>query len=604
MGFLSEVPLEDRFGPLEVFQNGFGCIPNLVRAQSLLPRLIEAHGIKERAIRLHDGALSRIQREHILLCVAASRLDAYCASLDGNILRNLGAADIQIKSLLKDHRSAHLSAADACLLDFCLKLSSNPTSVGSEDADLLRQHEFQDEAIIEAIATTGLAMYRCTLSTGLGPELDFETPGLPREVGAGTPLSRRNTHSTPDPKRPYVRAPYLSRESFPPFAIFQKTHGFIPNVFRAQTLRPDLIAAEIHSMAPVLMPEDFLKRSQKECILLAVSAANLNSYCVAAHCNILRGLGMPAEEGDQIAADHHQSALPDKDKAMLDFAVKLGARFSDFSRADILQLQALGFTDQQILECIAVTALNNFTNTVQMGLGAAPDFEPPLVFEKNKLHLPPVEGRLMAGECAVRSSTTAAFDAEVGLAAEARAGNLDAFEELIRRNSQPVYRALVSILGSQDDAQDAMQDVLLSAFRYISRFQGRSKFSTWLVSIARNTAFQRLRERRNDESLDEGILDEDHDYRPRQVRAWQDNPEQQYAQSEVKELVEKGIMGLPRKYRVVVMMRDIEQLSTDEVARQLGLTVPAVKVRLLRGRVMLREWLSPHFAKDAREVAP
>jgi RNA polymerase sigma-70 factor (ECF subfamily) len=67
--------------------------------------------------------------------------------------------------------------------------------------------------------------------------------------------------------------------------------------------------------------------------------------------------------------------------------------------------------------------------------------------------------------------------------------------------------------------------------------------------------------------------------------------------------VEKGIMGLPRKYRQVVMMRDIDQLSTDEVARQLGLTVPAVKVRLLRGRLMLREALSPHFARDVRGVA-
>ena len=145
-----------------------------------------------------------------------------------------------------------------------------------------------------------------------------------------------------------------------------------------------------------------------------------------------------------------------------------------------------------------------------------------------------------------------------------------------------------------------MQDVLLKAFKHISGFQGRSKFSTWLVSVARNTALQRLRERRNDESLDEGRVDEDDDYRPRQVRAWQDDPEQQYAESEVKQLVEKGIMGLPRKYRQVVMMRDIDQLSTDEVARQLGLTVPAVKVRLLRGRLMLREVLSPHFAKDVK----
>jgi RNA polymerase sigma-70 factor, ECF subfamily len=80
------------------------------------------------------------------------------------------------------------------------------------------------------------------------------------------------------------------------------------------------------------------------------------------------------------------------------------------------------------------------------------------------------------------------------------------------------------------------------------------------------------------------------------VRAWQDNPEQLYSASEIRQLVERGIMALPAKYRIVVMLRDIEQLSTDEVARQLELSVPAVKVRLLRGRLMLREFLSPYFA--------
>jgi len=103
---------------------------------------------------------------------------------------------------------------------------------------------------------------------------------------------------------PYVHAPYLSPTTFAPFAILDKTHGFIPNFFRAQTLRPDLLAAEVEAVAAILLPEDILTRLQKECILLAVSAANLNSYCVAMHCNLLRGLGMRPEEGDQIAVDY------------------------------------------------------------------------------------------------------------------------------------------------------------------------------------------------------------------------------------------------------------------------------------------------------------
>ena len=107
-------------------------------------------------------------------------------------------------------------------------------------------------------------------------------------------------------------APYLSPKTFAPFAVVQKSHGFIPNFFRAQTLRPDLLEAELEAVGRILLPEDALTRVQKESILLAVSAANLNSYCVAMHCNMLRGLGMPSEEGDQIAVDHHQSSLSDR----------------------------------------------------------------------------------------------------------------------------------------------------------------------------------------------------------------------------------------------------------------------------------------------------
>ena len=145
-----------------------------------------------------------------------------------------------------------------------------------------------------------------------------------------------------------------------------------------------------------------------------------------------------------------------------------------------------------------------------------------------------------------------------------------------------------------------MQDTLLNAFKHIGGFQGRSKFSTWLVSIARNTALQVLRGRKSIESLDQSGNEEDQDFRPRQVRAWQDNPEQCHSKSEIRQLVERGILGLHAKYRVVVMLRDIEQLSTDDVARQLGVSVPAVMRRLLRGRLMLRELLAPHFTTSTK----
>jgi len=161
---------------------------------------------------------------------------------------------------------------------------------------------------------------------------------------------------------------------------------------------------------------------------------------------------------------------------------------------------------------------------------------------------------------------------------------------------------LMAILGDAEEAQDAMQDAFLSAFKHIAGFQGRSKFATWLVSIARNTALQRLRDQKNMESLDDGAFEGEEEFRPRQVRAWQDNPEQLYSKTETRQLVERGIVRLPAKYRVVIMLRDIEQLSTEEVAQELGLSVPALKTRLLRGRLMLREQLSQHFTVNVRRT--
>lgn len=142
----------------------------------------------------------------------------------------------------------------------------------------------------------------------------------------------------------------------------------------------------------------------------------------------------------------------------------------------------------------------------------------------------------------------------------------------------------------------------LKAFQHLGGFEGRSKFSTWLLSIANNTAVQRLRERKNVESLDAG--GEEEGFRPRQVRAWTDNPEQVYAKAEMRTLVQNGVRRLPPKYRVVLVLRDIEQLSTEEAAAALGLAIPALKARLLRGRLMLREALSPHFTEGALGVSP
>ena len=607
MSFLRNTGREQGFDPFAVFREGFAFVPNLVQAQSALPRVIEAQAKLEEAVCLRDGAISRIHKERILLSIAADRRDTYWVALDAKLLASLGVSEAHIDNLLTDCEHAGLLSADLALLEFCCKLSRDGLSVSLDDIEALRAEGFRDETVVEAVVLTAVAIYRGTLSVALRPQPDFELRSLPpkairRAADAAPPTVAAATRQMAARRGPYVPAPYLSPNTFKPFEIVQKSHGFIPNFFRGQTLRPDLLQAELDAVGSILLPQDALTRVQKESILLVVSAANLNSYCVAVHCNMLRGLGLSAEDADQIAVDHRLSNLSKGDVALLDFAIKLGTRFSEFTPEDADRLVLFGFTREQILEAAVVTALNNFANTLQMGLGIEPDFEPPPIFEQNKVNPPGSKTTLIRPEGAVPLVQTSQ-DADAELVAQAQYGNLEAFEELVRRHTQLIYRALIAILGDVSEAQDAMQETLLSAFKHIGGFEGRSKFSTWLVTIARNAALQRLRSRRNAESLDQSDSDDDHNFRPRQIAAWQENPEQSHSKTEMRQLVEKGLLQLPAKYRVIVMLRDIEQLSTDDVARQLGLSVPAVKTRLLRGRLMLREWLSPHVSSRSKGAA-
>jgi RNA polymerase sigma-70 factor (ECF subfamily) len=601
--FFREVELGDDFGPYAVYREHVGFVPRIVRAQTLMPRLIEGQAKLEKAILFEEKSLSCLTKERIFLVVAASRSDGYGVAMHARLLSSLGIQESEINQLLKDYHKAGLSAPEVALIDFCLKLSHWGPWVEPNDLEKLRAVGFDDDSIQEAVLVTGMASYLCALSAGLGVEADFEPRQLPRvQVMPLPPRTTPESHEIRE-KVSYLHSVYQSPKSFPPFELIQRTHGYIPNFFRAQTSRPDLIAAEADAIVGILLPEDVLSRKHKEYILLVVSAANLNSYCVAVHCNLLRGMGISPEEGDQIALDYREANLPEMDRALLDFCLKVALRPSEVCRQDIEGLRTLGFSEEQVLECVASTALNNFANTVQLGLGIEPDFEPPRAFEKNKMYLVPADVRPTAESPGASLAAVAAEDPDADLVAEGQRGNLDAFESLVRNHSRLVYRTLIAILTDAEEAKDALQDVFLSAFKHLEGFQGRSRFSTWLVSIARNTAVQRLRDRKNWESLDEGAGEPDEDFRPRQVRAWQDDPEQQYSASERRQLVEKSIMQLPAKYRVVLMLRDLEQLSTDRVAEDLGLSVPAVKARLLRGRLMLREALTPHFAATTGRAA-
>jgi RNA polymerase sigma-70 factor, ECF subfamily len=187
-------------------------------------------------------------------------------------------------------------------------------------------------------------------------------------------------------------------------------------------------------------------------------------------------------------------------------------------------------------------------------------------------------------------------DEDLDLVARARQGETAAFEALFRRHHRAVYRTLLGITGCSEDAEDAVQNAFLKAFQHLDQFAGASRFSTWLTRIAINEGLGRLRERGRLESVDAAADGEDESFMPRNVRAWEEDPEALRSRAQKKELVEAEILKLPSKYRLAVLLRDIQQYSAEEAAQILGLGVPTLKTHLLRGRLQLREALAQHFA--------
>lgn len=185
---------------------------------------------------------------------------------------------------------------------------------------------------------------------------------------------------------------------------------------------------------------------------------------------------------------------------------------------------------------------------------------------------------------------------EMALVHAAKSGDLEAFSQLVNRYDRNIFRIAQHITHNEEDAQDVVQDAFLKAYQNLEQFQENSKFYTWLVRIAVNEALMKLRKRRTDRtvSIDEDVETEEGSM-PREVADWSPNPEQLYGQSELGEILRKTIHGLPPGFRTVFVLRDVEGLSTEETAEMLGLSVPAVKSRLLRARLQLRERLARYF---------
>jgi RNA polymerase sigma-70 factor, ECF subfamily len=180
------------------------------------------------------------------------------------------------------------------------------------------------------------------------------------------------------------------------------------------------------------------------------------------------------------------------------------------------------------------------------------------------------------------------------------AGETQQFHELIRPYERRVYAMALSFLRNEADAEDVAQEAFLKAFRNLAGFRGDAKFGTWLVSITLNEARSRIRRRDaiKMESLDEP--DEEGQTSPALLRDWKEIPSETLERKEVRSLLHKAITALPLIYREVFQLRDIEQLSVQEAAQALGITVSSVKVRLHRARMMLQKNLAPQL----KEMAP
>lgn len=196
---------------------------------------------------------------------------------------------------------------------------------------------------------------------------------------------------------------------------------------------------------------------------------------------------------------------------------------------------------------------------------------------------------------------------DLELVERARAGDTDAFYALVRQYQRTVYWAAFGLLGNSADAEEISQETFLKCFQHLDQFRGDSRFSTWLTQIALNEARQRLRKQRPAlyDSLEAAdTSDENRSWLPRFLADWRENPEQQYAGEELRRIVTKAVESLPPIYRTVLLLRDLEQMSNEEVAQALGLSLPAMKSRLLRARLQLRDKLAPHFRRGWRLRLP
>ncbi|GAB4480252.1 MAG: sigma-70 family RNA polymerase sigma factor [Anaerolineales bacterium] len=196
---------------------------------------------------------------------------------------------------------------------------------------------------------------------------------------------------------------------------------------------------------------------------------------------------------------------------------------------------------------------------------------------------------------------TETISAEISIAA-LKAGDRAEFARLAASFSAPIYRLALKMTGDPSDAEDVLQNTFLKAMQHIRGFEERSSLSTWMYRIAANEALMTLRRRKFQVPVDENPDDSDEDLTPMQFSDWCCLPEGEFASAEARQQLDQAIQQLPDSLRVVFLLRDIEGLSIKETGEALDLSETAVKTRLLRARLRLREKLSGYFGERLREV--
>jgi len=209
----------------------------------------------------------------------------------------------------------------------------------------------------------------------------------------------------------------------------------------------------------------------------------------------------------------------------------------------------------------------------------------------------------MTADWAHLAARTVASD-DLNLVHASKNGDVAAFEQLVKRYDRKLFRIAQHITHNWEDAEDAVQEAFLKAFQHLGEFREDSKFSTWLIRITLNQSLMKLRKQRC--TIKEVSLEEDFkaggDRLPMGVADWAPDPEQLYRASELRDILTKALRELLPILRTVFVLRDIEGSSTAETAEVLNLRHTAVKARLWRGRLQLRERLNKYFRKETESA--